>query len=677
MSTQRCRLLWPLFIAGLAVCCGFSGSRAAEQPTNPPTQAAPLRAALSEKLKAARQAQLQSPPADAPAGKNAKNGKNAAKGKGKNQPGQPAANLPANPQAAEMLRQRIQALANPTPASEEQIRAAANAAKVVGAKKDKDSAPLPVLTPKSPAAAAAKINELIHEDVFANSSEKPLGLVNDQTYLRRAYLDTIGRAPTPEEITAFALDTDPRKRAQAIDQLLAQSTYGDNWAHYWRDVIMYRKAEDRANLVYKPLQEYLTAELNKNTPWDKLAQSFMTATGPITENGDTAIFMAQMGDNEDVVAELCRIFMGVQIQCAQCHDHPSDRWKREQFHELAAFFPRNTVRPGMPGDQLSFTLASVEREFRARGPDNGRPRGSLEHFMSDLQDPESKGTKMEPVFFVNGKQLPSGLSDLERRGAFAMWFTGRENPWFSRAIVNRLWSELTGEGFIEPVDDIGPDREITAPRALDYLAAQFVANKYDLKWLFRTITQTDAYQRASRSRRTATQTPFTANVAQRLRADQLYTQLMHVLELRDDAAGAYGRGPGGAGGRYGLRDPRFQFNAMFGYDPSVRRDEVATSIPQALALMNGQLNRAVEGDRRNSMLNRVLAENPADEDAISELYLRCLSREPKPAELATCQGYIASAGNKSTGGNSVSSRADAFEDILWALINSPEFAYRN
>jgi hypothetical protein len=268
---------------------------------------------------------------------------------------------------------------------------------------------------------------------------------------------------------------------------------------------------------------------------------------------------------------------------------------------------------------------------------------------------------MEPVFFVNGKQLPSGLSDGERRGALAIWLTSRENPWFAKAFVNRLWSELTGEGFIEPVEDIGPDREVTAPKTLDYLAAQFAANKYDIKWLFRTIASTDSYQRLSRSRRESDEQPFLANVAQPLRGDQLYTQLLGVLGVAEAgiSAGMLGRGP------Y-ARDPRFIFNSIFGYDPSVRRDEVTGSIPQALALMNGQLNNGIDGDRRGAALTKILKENPDNEAAVVELYLRALSREPKAAELQKCLKHIQTTNN----------RVEACEDIFWALINSAEFAHR-
>jgi hypothetical protein len=426
---------------------------------------------------------------------------------------------------------------------------------------------------------------------------------------------------------------------------------------------MYRKADDRGAIAARPMQEYLAVEFNKNTPWSKIARKFIAAEGLVAENGNTAIYMAQMGEHEDITSEMSRIFLGIQIQCAQCHDHPTDRWKREQFHELAAFFPRNSTRPESQDSPFSYLVMSVNTEPRFRfGGNNGRPRATNEHYMSDLKNPSARGTPMEPTFFVSGKQLPHGLTDLERRGAAALMFTGEDNPWFARAVVNRLWSELCGEGVLTNRSTTSdPTAKRRLPQTLDLLAAQFQANNYDLKWLFRTLTQTDLYQRVSQSRRTPDLVPFQANVAQRLRGDQLYSQVTAVLGVGEisSAGSTMNRGP------YG-RDARTQFNAVYGYDPSVRRDEITGSIPQALGMMNGQSNYAIDGSRRGSVLESILRKNPENRDAVQELYLRCLSREPSENELRVSLEHV----------NKNSSRSRGFEDLLWALLNSTEFHHR-
>jgi hypothetical protein len=477
-------------------------------------------------------------------------------------------------------------------------------------------------------------------------------------------MDLIGQPPTPGEITAFVLDPAPDKRAKLVDRLLAKPQFGENWGRYWRDVIMYRKSDDRGQLAAAAVTSYLTEQFNKDTPWDQVARSFITATGDVRENGATGIIVAQFGQAADVTAEVSRIFLGIEIQCANCHNHPTDRWKRTQFHELAAFFPRISIRPvnrGTPGKQ-SFEVAGNDRARPQFAKNAQIPRGDQEHFMPDLKNPQSKGTLMEPVFFLTGQKLPLGTPDAERRETIAKWITAPSDTWFAKAFVNRVWSELVGEGFYEPVDDIGPDRDCSAPKTLDYLASQFTEHNYDVKWLFRTIMETAAYQRDSHSRHLPGQTPFAANCPQRLRADELFNSLEKAIGVEDEQIGRQG-----GKGRFQPRNIRGVFDAVFGYDPSVRRDEVGGSIPQALTLMNSpQLARAMNGKQSETALGSLLASTKDDNAVTTELYLRCLAREPKSHELQTCLEHVKKTGN----------RTEAFEDIQWALVNSTEFLHR-
>jgi hypothetical protein len=518
----------------------------------------------------------------------------------------------------------------------------------------------------SPLETAAKVDQTLANEIAGESAGQPQAPpVNDETFLRRVSLDLIGQPPSPGEVTAFVLDPAADKRARVVRELLARPEFGQNWGRYWRDVILYRRSDERALISASVAEKFLTDELNRGAAWHEIAKAFITATGDVQENGATALIMAQMGEAEEVTAEVSRIFMGVQIQCAQCHDHPTDRWKRQQFHELAAFFPRIAVRPKLNQTPRSFEVVSVN--FAPRfAPPGGMRRGNTEHYMPDLNDPTSKGTLMQPKFFVTGRELRVGRSDQERRETLADWITSKENPWFAKAYVNRIWAELVGEGFYEPVDDLGPDRHCSAPKTLDILAGEFVAHNHDVKWLFEAITATEAYQRQSRSRRNAEETPFAANCPQRLRADQLYDALAAALGIEESNSFRFQRGPG-QGGPGQFRGPRFQFAQAFGYDPSQPRDEVAGSIPQALLLMNSPLvNGAIDGDRPGTVLGKLLRDYKDDEIVISELYLRCLGREPKPAEVETCKQHVKEAG----------SRSDAFEDIAWALVNSTEFLHR-
>ena len=252
---------------------------------------------------------------------------------------------------------------------------------------------------------------------------------------------------------------------------------------------------------------------------------------------------------------------------------------------------------------------------------------------------------------------------MNRRSNLAGWLA--DNEWFAKAMVNRMWSELVGEGFFEPVDDMGPDREPTAGDALDYLASEFAASGYDVKWLMTTICSTDAYQRECRPRRGVSDTPMTANVAQRLRGDQLFSALLTTLDVDEPQSGALASRI--AGMNYGRQaTPRMIFNVAFGYDPSEPRETVNASIPQALAMMNTpRINQAVSPNRSN-MLGSLLRSVREDDLVVDELYLRSLSRLPSDAERERAVAYRESVGD----------RGEAFSDLLWSLINSAEFTHR-
>jgi len=517
----------------------------------------------------------------------------------------------------------------------------------------------------NPSQAAAKADKILRSEVpYANVAKVAPTRIDDERFLRRASLDIIGRLPTPEEVTAFALDPTGDKRTKLVEKLLANSQFGENWGRYWRDVVMYRKSEERAGIVSGSLESYLTNSFNKNKPWSEIATDFITASGDSRENGACALIMAQQGQPEETVAEISRIFLGVQIQCAQCHDHPTDRWKREQFHELAAFFPRVASRLQPQQELFSVVVNDSPVRIGFKGPMNMRRNGTPEHYMPDPKNPQSQGKLMQPVFFATGDKVPLGTRDSERRGSLAKWTTKKENPYFAKAFVNRMWAELTGEGFYEPIDDIGPDRTCTAPQTLDYLAGQFAASGYDIKWLFRTIMASELYQLPSSAPRGPEDPHMQHNVVQRLRADQLFDNLLVALEASEPPQLG---GPGGPGGLYGRgRGPRQQFTTAFGYDPSERRDEIAHSIPQALTMMNSPIvGQALRASGR-TLLARLLGEIKDDKALTQELYLRVLGREPSSSELETATRYV----------KTVGTRTEAFEDILWGLVNSAEFLHR-
>jgi len=509
----------------------------------------------------------------------------------------------------------------------------------------------------SAGAVAKRVDQALTKEVFQDPI-KLAPISSDAIFLRRVWLDLVGDIPAPEDLTAFVRDSSPNKRQRVVQTLLKKPQYGQNWARYWRDVVFSRRSEDRALLATSAMEADLTKQLNEGVGWDEIAAQFITATGDVRKNGSAALLMAQGGQTEEITAEVSRIFLGIQIQCAQCHDHPYDRWKREQFHELAAFFPRTGIRRIQGLTPRSFEVYGNDRHKRRKKQRANQP--TPEHFMPDLEDPSAPGKQMQPKFFLTRSSVPLGTRDAARREQLAEWLT--DNRWFGIALVNRLWSELVGEGFYEPVDDIGPDRKALSPTAVNLLAHKFRESGYDLRWLLQTICLTEAYQRDSAPRRGPEDTPFTANVPQRLRGDQLFNAVLSALDVDESD-----EPQNSVSGRRPMNTrTRNRFIAVFNYDPSISREEVTHSIPQMLALMNAPIvNRAMLA-RKGSLLAELLHTIEKDEDLVTELFLRCLSRKPTSGELAEALAY----------GEQIHRRREVFEDLLWALLNSAEFQHR-
>jgi Protein of unknown function (DUF1549) len=188
-----------------------------------------------------------------------------------------------------------------------------------------------------PAEMARQVDTALAAEL-AGPADSPTAanLIDEQGFVRRVSQDLLGELPTPEEVTAFVLDPSADKRSRLVERLLADPRFGQSWGRYFRDVILYRRTDERALLASSSLATFLAEQFNQGVGWDRIARAFITAQGDIREHGETGLIMAQMGQAAEIAAETARIFLGVQIQCAQCHDHPTDRWKRTQFHELAA-----------------------------------------------------------------------------------------------------------------------------------------------------------------------------------------------------------------------------------------------------------------------------------------------------------------------------------------------------
>ncbi|MBY0585613.1 DUF1549 and DUF1553 domain-containing protein, partial [bacterium] len=339
--------------------------------------------------------------------------------------------------------------------------------------------PIPVTRqPISP----EQINKLYRDEV-----KTPAEGINDELFARRVFLDLIGHLPAPADIEEFARDRSPNKREKLVDRLLSLPQFGEHWGKYWSDVFKYRATNQNLFKVVHYNQEvWLADQLNGNKPWSAIATEIITATG-IDDEAPAGFFVAfHDGDAAELAGEAARVFLGTQIACAQCHDHPYDPWKRDQFHEMAAFFGRTSFRVRK---DLSDTKG---RDFVLEVGPSLKP--TQQYHKPDLKDPSKPGEVIQPVF-LTGQPIPLQTADDQRREALAAFLTSPKNPMFSRAFVNRIWCELVGYGFVEPVDDLSPTRKPKLPNLFDSLSVSFAASGYDIKGFIRAVVLSDAYDR--------------------------------------------------------------------------------------------------------------------------------------------------------------------------------------
>lgn len=496
-------------------------------------------------------------------------------------------------------------------------------------------------------------------DVLKKTKTQAAPQTTDEQFIRRAWLDLAGRLPLPADIAAFMKDKDANKRAKLIDKLLDSDDFANHWAGYFREVITSRTTDQRALLFGKYFEAWLADQFKANKNWAEITREILTSSGPMRQdepdkNGQAFFLGSRSGADADaeLAGETSRIFLGIQIQCAQCHDHPSDIWKREQFHQFAAYFARLKQRPIFEEKKLvGQQLASV-------------PFG--EHKMADKADPK-KSTAMQPRFLDGKGPRPAGkfgsLGDMDRRKALANSITSKDDPWFAGAFVNRIWGSLMGQAFYQPIDDMGPQKEAVTPEVLARIAGSFRGSDYDIKRLFRDIMNSETYQRQMRPGESSEDhLLFAANSPIRMSSAALWQTLVGTLGDMANPARAMGMMKGAPPfARFGGLE--FLFKQEFGFDPSTKGEEVEGSVSQALLLMNNPIiNQKIQA-KGNNLLARILPTYTDDNEALRMVYLRTLARRPSDREVARCREHIRSAG----------SRSEAFEDILWALINSTEY----
>jgi hypothetical protein len=483
------------------------------------------------------------------------------------------------------------------------------------------------------ATLAGKIDQAIGERLQAEQL-KPAAPSGDAEFLRRVYLDITGVIPAADQAAAFLDSKDPDKRAKLIDELLASPRYGRHMADMWGSYLVPRNSDNR-RLQDGPLTKWLEEQFNGNKPWDKFVTELITASGPQDKNGAVTFFLAQQTADK-ITDTVTRLFLGMQLQCAQCHNHPFTGWKQNEYWGMAAFFMK--VR--------SDRVRAAARQNNVPGvTEDGKGRARL---------PES--AKIVPAKFLQGEE-PKLDSSAPYRPVLAKWLTSADNPFFARAMANRLWGQFFGRGIVNPVDDMHDGNAPSHPELLQELAAQFAANEFDVKNLIRAICNSQAYQRTSKQTESddGLDTLFGRTAIKVMSPEQLYDSLTQVLGTPARPAGP------GRGAAQGMRGPganrRAQFVAFFQNDDGADPTEYQAGIPQALRLMNSP-----EFANGSELLEKVTKSSPAQ--GIERLYLATLSRRPTSEETQRLSHYLRTHGGEPR---------KAYGDILWAVLNSSEF----
>jgi hypothetical protein len=475
-------------------------------------------------------------------------------------------------------------------------------------------------------ALSGRIDQLIDERL-AKEKVPPAPPADAAEFFRRLSLDLNGRIPSYSQLADFLDDTRKDRRRLWIDELMDGADnaplYVQHFTHFWRRQLL-AQTPRQSDTVVAPLEAWLRKQVRANTPYDRLA------AGLLTDPQAVGFLVANENKAESLASRTSRLLLGVKLECAQCHDdRGGGKWKRAQFWEFAAFFAglrQGRLGPFVAGPRQQkvgparIRVGETNTWVEARFPDGSRP---------------DWGRAVTP------------------RQALAEWITRRDNPWFARALVNRLWQYFFGIGLIDPVDGLGmEDNPPSHPELLDELACQLVAHGYDLKYLIRAITLSRAYQRSSKQTHPRQAEPrlFARAATRALTAEQLYDSLLL-------ATGYHPAPAGGAGA------PRAEFLAPFD-DPDSHPADFQSSVQQALMMMNGNFIKEATSSARSTTVAAVIdGKGPRPlAKRIEDLYLVALSRKPRPEEMKRLLEYAAGGDDKQTQ-----------HDIFWALLNSTEF----
>jgi hypothetical protein len=493
------------------------------------------------------------------------------------------------------------------------------------------------MAPAGKPVPTAELTALIDRQIAAKLSAAnipPSPVASDAEFLRRIYLDLAGVIPPADKATAFLTSTAADKRAKLIDDLLASDRYGFHQADLWTPLLFPRTSDNRRVSPYE-LTVWLNKQFNANTPWNVFASRLVTAHGDV-DDAPAGLFYIANPTADKMTDTIAKAFMGLRVECAQCHNHPFTTMKQAEYWHLAAFFLKVRTVNANGAVKNGTALTVEETNAERRGKQNELPEAA----------------KILPPKFLQGEQ-PTLTGSEALRPVLAKWLTSPSNPFFAKAAVNRTWAQFFGRGIVNPVDDMLPENAASHPELLQGLAEKFAAGGFDMKQLIRAICNSQAYQRSSKTlpSNQKDETLYSHMPVRVLSAEQLYDSLTAIIGAderrpnRDKNPGQKGMG----------NDPRDAFVNFFDVDDAATSTEYVAGIPQALRLMNSTKMR------RPALVEKLGAKLSA-EQTLEQIYLATLSRKPSAEESAKFAAYL-------TKGD----RTQAIGDLVWAVLNSSEF----
>ncbi len=480
----------------------------------------------------------------------------------------------------------------------------------------------------------------------------------DAEFIRRLFLDAAGILPSPEEVSKFIADAAPDKRAKLIDTLLERSEFVDYWSYKWSDLLLVstRKLPQQAVWAF---HQFIRQSVADNKPWDRFAREVLTASGSTLRNGAANYFVLHK-DVADLTEATSITFLGTSITCARCHNHPLEKWTQDQYWGMANLFSRVALKNGERGGEVTV---------------QAQPFGDVPHQRTGVPVPPAP---------LDAKPLP--LDDpSDRRRYFADWLTAPDNPFFARAIVNRIWRNYLGRGLVEAEDDLRATNPPTNEELFDALVKDLVTHKYDVKSLMKQILNSATYQRSARpvSGNETDDRFYSHYLIRRLPAEVILDAYANVTGVPTPFNQiAIGQTGGTAGtnaypvGTRALQLPDTQVVSLFldsfgrperGQTCACERQQ-DSSVGQALHLNNGQtLNDKLRA--KDSRVERWVREKVGDEEAVRRVFLMALSREPTSGERAKFARLMAEATKEGQG------RREVLEDLFWAVLTGREFLF--